>query len=103
MILNVGQQTDIRLIIYGVLFMYYAAPLPEGEGDFAVYMMKRTIREMGEHFVKHPYGNDPEQTYVVYRGKPSNIKNFLGLYHVKNGKFKRAPSTVAMLINELFS
>jgi len=68
--------------------MYYASETECGR----VFIMKKTIRELGEHFQKNlkAFGGNPDAEYVVYRGKPGK-RAFKGYYTLNNGSLKKKP------------
>lgn len=83
--------------------MFYAAPYNETSyGQITCYVMKRTIKEIGEYF-KESHGVDPNQEFIVYRGKPSNVKNYHAHYYFKDGKFIKKPMMLEQLLTDIFS
>lgn len=82
--------------------MYYAAPRNESnEGGFMVYIKKKTIAELGKHFARS-YADKPNQEFIVYRGDPSNFKNYHAHYYFKNGNWIKKPELLAQLLGEVF-
>jgi len=83
--------------------MYYAAPYSEENyGRMIVYISKPTIKEIGEYFKKHAY--ELNQEFIVYRGKPSNGKNYHAHYYFNEyGNFVRKPMLLEQLLSDVFS
>lgn len=83
--------------------MYYAAPYSEEDyGRIIVYIRKPTIKEIGEHFKKH--ADDPQQEFIVYRGRPANVKNYHAHYYFNEfGNFVKKPMLLEQLLSDVFS